>query len=132
MAKYAEVGGQIRAHFRRLTPLVQPLSIDEAFLDVSHIAQAGQHTGHALNQLAEQILDDVGIGISIGLSHNKLLAKIASDLDNPTGFLSSGGKMERRSWPTNRFEFCGVSGPPWRGHWGPVVSKQSASYGPSC
>ena len=47
MAKYAEVGGQIRAHFRRLTPLVQPLSIDEAFLDVSHIAQAGQHTGQA-------------------------------------------------------------------------------------
>ena len=86
MAKYAEVGGQIRAHFRRLTPLVQPLSIDEAFLDVSHIAQAGQHTGHALNQLAEQILDDVGIGISIGLSHNKLLAKIASDLDKPHGF----------------------------------------------
>lgn len=86
MAKYADVGRRIRAHFNRLTSLVQPLSIDEAFLDVSAIAQSGQHTGQALNRLAEQIFDDVGISISIGLSYNKLLAKIASDLDKPKGF----------------------------------------------
>ena len=90
MAKYRETGLEVRGYFRALTPDVEPLSIDEAFLDLSHLGQEAKHPAQELARLAQTVQDQVGITISIGLSHNKLLAKIASDLDKPDGFAVLG------------------------------------------
>ena len=87
MAKYREVGRQVRAEMRALTPLVEPLSIDEAFLDLSG-TEGLHHAAPAqlLARFARHVEADFGITVSIGLSDNKFLAKIASDLDKPRGF----------------------------------------------
>jgi len=91
MAKYVGVSKQVRALMDRLTPLVEPLSIDEAFIDLSgtgtlHKASPAQVLARFAHELEEQL----GITISIGLSHNKFLAKTASDLDKPRGFAIIG------------------------------------------
>jgi DNA polymerase-4 len=87
MAKYAAVGRQVRELMLALTPLVQPLSIDEAFLDLAGTERLHGHSAaHSLALLAQQIEKEIGITVSIGLSHNKFLAKMASDLDKPRGF----------------------------------------------
>lgn len=90
MAKYRETGLEVRQLFRALTPDVEPLSIDEAFLDLESVARANKHPATELARLAQTVQDKIGITISIGLSHNKLLAKIASDLDKPDGFAVLG------------------------------------------
>src|SRR5690606_7943890 len=91
MAKYVEVSRQIRQHMDRLTPLVEPLSIDEAFLDLSG-TQALHKAPPAvvLAQFARTIAQEIGVSISVGLSHNKFLAKVASDLDKPRGYAVIG------------------------------------------
>jgi DNA polymerase-4 len=87
MAKYSAVGREVRAEMWRLTPFVEPLSIDEAFLHLG-----GTETLHEacpaqlLAGLAKRVETTHGITVSIGLSDNKFLAKIASDLDKPRGF----------------------------------------------
>ena len=87
MAKYQEVGRQVRAEMRRLTPLVEPLSIDEAFLDLSGTETLhGACPAQLLAGLAKRVETALGITVSIGLSDNKFLAKLASDLDKPRGF----------------------------------------------
>jgi DNA polymerase IV len=91
MAKYVEVSRQVRALMDSLTPLVEPLSIDEAFLDLSG-TQAVHRAAPAavLARLAKRVEEEIGVSISVGLSHNKFLAKIASDLDKPRGFAAIG------------------------------------------
>ena len=87
MAKYAAVGREVRELMLALTPLVQPLSIDEAFLDLAGTERLHGHSAaYSLALLAQQIEKEIGITVSIGLSHNKFLAKMASDLDKPRGF----------------------------------------------
>ncbi len=91
MAKYSRVGGEIRDLMRSLTPLVEPLSIDEAFLDLTGTDQL--HHGspaRSLARLALEVEQRIGVTVSIGLSYNKFLAKIASDLDKPRGFAVIG------------------------------------------
>ncbi|MBN13672.1 MAG: DNA polymerase IV [Pelagibacterium sp.] len=91
MAKYVGVSRQIRTLMDSLTPLVQPLSIDEAFLDLSGTEKVHKAApAVSLARLAKRIEDEIGVTISIGLSHNKLLAKIASELDKPRGFAIIG------------------------------------------
>jgi len=90
MAKYRETGMAVREHFRALTGDVEPLSIDEAFLDLSGVLAKGRIPAVELARLAQNVQDQEGITISFGLSHNKLLAKIASDLDKPDGFAVLG------------------------------------------
>jgi DNA polymerase-4 len=91
MAKYAAVGREIREMMRALTPLVEPLSIDEAFLDLSGTGLLhGASPARTLARFAARVEREVGITVSIGLSHNKFLAKIASDLDKPRGFCVIG------------------------------------------
>ncbi len=81
MAKYVEEGRRIRALMRDLTPMVQPLSLDEAFLDLSGTEQLhGQSPAKTMAALAKRIESEIGITVSIGLSHNKFLAKLASEL----------------------------------------------------
>jgi DNA polymerase-4 len=87
MAKYARVGREVRALMLDLTPLVEPLSIDEAFLDLGGTERLhGMIPAKALARFAKEVETKLGITISIGLSANKFLAKIASDLDKPRGF----------------------------------------------
>lgn len=87
MDKYARVGRQIREQMLTLTPLVEPLSIDEAFLDLSGTERLhGMTPAETLVHFAKHIEDTIGISVSIGLSFNKFLAKIASDLEKPRGF----------------------------------------------
>ncbi len=82
---------QVRAAMEALTPLVQPLSSDEAFMDLTGTQQLHRAAPVVtLARLAATIERDVGISVSIGLSHNKFLAKIASDLDKPKGFAIIG------------------------------------------
>ncbi|MCP1197898.1 DNA polymerase IV [Notoacmeibacter sp. MSK16QG-6] len=87
MAKYANIGRQIRAMMQELTPLVQPVSIDEAFLDLSGTERLHKAPpAYTLAQFARRIQTEIGITVSVGLSHNKFLAKMASDLNKPRGF----------------------------------------------
>ena len=87
MQKYVQVGRQVRAMMQELTPAVEPLSIDEAFLDLSGTERMhGAPPAIVLARFAGRIEREIGISVSIGLSHNKFLAKVASDLDKPRGF----------------------------------------------
>jgi DNA polymerase-4 len=96
MDHYVEAGRQVRAMMLDLTPLVEPLSIDEAFLDLS-----GTELLHrappalALARFAQDVEREIGISVSIGLSYCKFLAKIASDLDKPRGFAIIGREEAR-------------------------------------
>ncbi len=87
MAKYSAEGRAIREMMRALTPLVEPVSIDEAFLDLSGTEKL--HHGapaQTLTHLQNAIFAERGLSVSVGLSFNKFLAKTASDLDKPRGF----------------------------------------------
>ncbi|WP_245334155.1 DNA polymerase IV, partial [Bradyrhizobium guangdongense] len=87
MAKYVRVGREVRQAMQALTPLVEPLSIDEAFLDLSGTERVhGMIPAKVLARFARDVERDIGITVSVGLSCNKFLAKIASDLDKPRGF----------------------------------------------
>jgi DNA polymerase IV len=91
MAKYRVAGRAVREMMRATTPLVEAVSIDEAFLDLSGTeALHGGAPARTLALLARRIEHDIGITVSIGLSYNKFLAKVASDLDKPRGFAVIG------------------------------------------
>ncbi|UPT64578.1 MAG: DNA polymerase IV [Hyphomonadaceae bacterium JAD_PAG50586_4] len=87
MRKYVEEGRVIRRMMEDLTPQVQPLSIDEAFMDLSGTeALHGGLPAQSLIKLQNRIWDERRLTVSVGLSFNKFLAKTASDLDKPRGF----------------------------------------------
>ncbi|WP_457582889.1 DNA polymerase IV [Ensifer canadensis] len=87
MEKYVRVGREVRTLMQELTPLVQPLSIDEAFLELSG-TQRLHHDPPArtLARFARRVEQEIGITVSVGLSYCKFLAKVASDLQKPRGF----------------------------------------------
>jgi DNA polymerase IV len=85
--KYSKAGREVRRMMLALTPLVEPLSIDEAFLDLSGTARLhGMSPAKALARFAAEVEKTLRITVSIGLAGNKFLAKVASDLDKPRGF----------------------------------------------
>ncbi|RWX78821.1 DNA polymerase IV [Neorhizobium lilium] len=87
MEKYASVGRQVRALMQDLTPLVQPLSIDEAFLELAGTQQLHRDPpARTLAKFTKRVENELGITISVGLSYCKFLAKVASDLQKPRGF----------------------------------------------
>lgn len=91
MQKYATVGRTIRAMMQEITPLVEPISIDEAFLDLTGTTRLhGRSPAASLAHLVTRIEKEVGVTASVGLSYNKFLAKIASDLEKPRGFAVIG------------------------------------------
>lgn len=91
MPRYVAASAEIRARFEALTPLVEPLSLDEAFLDLSGLARLhGAPPAVMLADLARRIEGEIGVTVSIGLAPNKFLAKIASELDKPRGFAAIG------------------------------------------
>ncbi|MEO1778806.1 MAG: DNA polymerase IV [Pseudomonadota bacterium] len=87
MDVYAEVSRAIRTLMEELTPAIEPLSLDEAFLDLRGTARLhGKPPAVMLARLVRTMRDQLGITGSVGLSHNKFLAKVASDLEKPHGF----------------------------------------------
>ncbi len=91
MDKYAGVSRQVRKLMLELTPQVEPLSIDEAFMDLAGTARLHRMSAaKVLARFAAKVEREIGITVSIGLAGNKFLAKIASDLDKPRGFAVLG------------------------------------------
>ena len=102
MKKYAAVGRRVREMMLNLTPQVEPLSIDEAFMDLA--GTEALHRGSpatTLAALARRVEEELAITASIGLSYNKFLAKIASDRDKPRGF-SVIGRAEARTFLSDK------------------------------
>ena len=91
MSKYATEGARIKSMMLDLTPLVEPLSIDEAFLDLTGTERLhGCTPAQSLIGLQNRVFKEIGVTVSVGLSYNKFLAKTASDLDKPNGFAILG------------------------------------------
>jgi DNA polymerase-4 len=87
MAKYKAVSAEIREIFRAATPVIEPVSLDEAYLDLTDDnRQRGDCAAQALAEIGRRVEREVGITVSIGLSANKFLAKLASELEKPAGF----------------------------------------------
>ena len=102
MAKYAGVGREVREMMRSITPRIEPISIDEAFLDLSGTARLhGVSPATSLAALARRIERELDITVSIGLSYNKFLAKVLSDLDKPRGF-AVVGRADARDFLTDQ------------------------------
>lgn len=90
-AKYKEESRRIHEKLDRLTPLIQPLSLDEAWIDLSGTQRLhGATPAQMLARLQAEIERDIGLTVSVGLAPNKFLAKIASELDKPRGFSAIG------------------------------------------
>ncbi|MEM1352630.1 MAG: DNA polymerase IV [Pseudomonadota bacterium] len=117
MDAYVEASRAIRTMMEDLTPDIEPLSLDEAFLDLSGTTRLhGAPPAAMLARLVRRMRDELGLTGSIGLSHNKFLAKVASDLDKPHGF-SVIGKSETAAFLRNQ---------PVRLIWGVGASTQDA------
>jgi DNA polymerase-4 len=87
MDKYVAVGREVRAMMQALTPLVEPISIDEAFLDLAGTERLhGRPPALVLADFARRVEAEIGITVSAGLSYCKYLAKVASDMRKPRGF----------------------------------------------
>ena len=84
---YAEISRQIREIFERFTPLVEPLSLDEAFLDVTGSEKLFGSAAEIGQKIKLTVREEIGLVVSVGVAPNKFLAKIASDLNKPDGFL---------------------------------------------
>ncbi|NNE89540.1 MAG: DNA polymerase IV [Silicimonas sp.] len=98
MGAYVEASKDIRAMMDDLTPVIEPLSLDEAFIDLTGTVRLhGKPPAVMLAGLVKRMEDELGLSGSIGLSHNKFLAKVASDLDKPRGF-SVIGKAETQAF----------------------------------
>ncbi|EJF88690.1 DNA polymerase IV [Bartonella tamiae] len=102
MDKYRRVSHEIQNLMLELTPLVEPISIDEAFLDLTGTEKLHKApSAYVLANLVQRIEKKIGITVSVGLSYCKLLAKVASDLDKPKGF-SVIGRKEAKSFLAQR------------------------------
>ena len=87
MDRYIELSQQIHAIFESFTPTVEPVSIDEAFLDVTSCIRLFGSAETIGNNIKTSIRDNLGLTASVGIAPNKFLAKVASDLEKPDGFV---------------------------------------------
>jgi DNA polymerase-4 len=122
MAKYRRVGLEVRELFREATEAVEPVSLDEAYLDLSpEHRRLDRPAAEALALIAHRVEAEIGITVSIGLATNKLMAKLASELEKPRGF-SVIGRAETASFlsPLPVTKINGV---------GPATAKRLAAAG---
>jgi DNA polymerase-4 len=122
MDKYAAVAREVRALLKTLTPMVEPVSLDEAYLDLAGTERLHRRSpAKTMAKMANEIQRAVGITVSVGLSHNKFLAKLASDLKKPRGFAVIG-RVETKEFLNDK--------PVWmiRGC-GPVLQKRLGADG---
>ncbi len=87
MVLYSEVSHQIHSIFARYTPLIEPLALDEAFLDVTASKKLFGSATDIAQRIKQDIVDELQLAASLGIAPNKFLAKIASDLEKPNGFV---------------------------------------------
>jgi DNA polymerase-4 len=100
MQYYVDISHSIRSLFEATTPLVEPLSIDEAFLDLAGIARDLEEGRRAARRLKDRILEVERLTASVGVAPNKFLAKVASDLEKPDGLVVLAVEdVPRRLWP---------------------------------
>jgi DNA polymerase-4 len=119
--KYGAVAREIRALMHRLTPLVQPLSIDEAVLDLAGTeAVHGAPAAAVLARFAREVEQQIGVTVSIGLASNRLLAKIAAGRDKPRGFCVIGSEAPALLAPEPVWLLPGV---------GPALAKRLEAMG---
>ncbi|GJM20287.1 MAG: DNA polymerase IV [Planctomycetota bacterium] len=85
IAHYAAVSAQLRAIFEEFTDLVEPLSLDEAFLDVTGSARLFGSGEHMARRLQDRVAEELRLGVSVGVASNKFVAKVASDREKPRG-----------------------------------------------
>ena len=103
---YKEVSAQIRSIFAQYTDLIEPLSLDEAYLDVSTTTE---NSIKIAKRIQRQILEELNLVASVGVSYNKFLAKLASDLNKPNGFkIVSPFQAQELIWPMDVSELWGV------------------------
>lgn len=105
MDRYQEVSRAIFALFTEVTPLVEPLSIDEAFLDVTGCRRLFGPAPDIGRRLKERIRAEIGLTASVGVATNKFLAKLASDLEKPDGFVvipADGARRLLAALPVSR------------------------------
>lgn len=94
---YREASKKIRTVFEEFTQIIEPIGLDEAFLDVSAALQAGVDIARAIKR---RVAQETGLSCSVGVAENKLLAKIASDLEKPDGLtVITDRDIEPRIWP---------------------------------
>ena len=98
MARYQEVSAQVFAIFREFTPLVEGLSLDEAFLDVTRVLRLWGDPEAIGAEIRRRIRGATELTASVGIAPNKLLAKIASDLNKPDGMCRIGPEICARCW----------------------------------
>jgi DNA polymerase-4 len=104
--EYSRISGKIKAILRGFTPIVEDVGIDEAFLDISAIDRPPEEIAR---EIKRSIKEETGLSCSIGIAPNKLLAKIASDLDKPDGLtILTENDMEGRIWPLPARKLWGV------------------------
>lgn len=107
---YREVSAQIHAIFSDYTPLIEPLSLDEAYLDVTANVRALPTASATAQEIRARVLDETGLTASAGVSYNKFLAKLASDQRKPNGqFVVPPGRGEAfvQTLPVKRFHGVG-------------------------
>src|SRR5690606_9276743 len=83
--RYKEISAQIRAIFEEYTDLVEPLSLDEAYLDVTRNKKGISSASMIAREIREKIFEKTGLTASAGISINKFVAKVASDVNKPNG-----------------------------------------------
>ena len=109
MQKYRSVSQQIMQIFQQFTPEVEALSLDEAFLDLTGSQKLFGHARQIGQTIKEQIKQQLHLTASVGLSYNKFLAKLASDLDKPDGFYCILPEdLEQKVWPLSIRRMMGV------------------------
>lgn len=109
LKKYQKVSEKIMGIFNNYTDLVEALSLDEAFLDVSGSQRIFGKPIEIAQSIKKDIMDQVGLTCSIGISYNKFLAKLASDLEKPNGItVINREDLQRKVWPLSIKKMWGI------------------------
>ncbi|MEW6624363.1 MAG: DNA polymerase IV [Bacillota bacterium] len=109
MSKYVEASKQIRDIFYKYTPIVEPIALDEAFLDVTHSTQIWGNPKQIALMIQREIEQNTRLTASVGISYNKFLAKLASGLKKPKGFIEiSRDNFKELVWPLPVTKVWGV------------------------
>jgi DNA polymerase-4 len=109
MSRYVEVSAKIRSIFHEYTPLVEPISLDEAFLDLTGSQRLFGPAVGIGRTIKRRIREEIGLVASVGVAPNKFLAKLASDLEKPDGFVViTGEEAEERLAPLPVSHLWGV------------------------
>ena len=105
--RYREISQRVMSIFRDLTPLVEPLSLDEAYLDITAVVDGGRQPENVAAELKRRVKHELGLVISIGVATSKSIAKIASDMDKPDGLTVVAPGDERAFLAPCPYATCG-------------------------